>query len=258
MLESLNQSIKEKILLKEWINVINLCDEVIELTNDLSSKIFNSSHPILLAYNIYAQALKRETLERNRRHLFILSTSFDECQTLESEKIGSAKIDVKLVNASSPDTVELTVQNLAGTFRFLNEDGVEINQIMLIPNVFSTIYLEYSFNENVDYGTHTIDLMFKELNYDTYYHKKIIINLVEDGDTTPPVITIDYLKGAGIPVLIIHSSEDDYIPFSHAIKLYNAANEPRQFLKISGKHNDNYIKSEEIYIKGIRSFISRY
>lgn len=197
LLESLNQSIKEKILLKEWINVINLCDEVIELTNDLSSKIFNSSHPILLAYNIYAQALKRETLEHNRRHLFILSTSFDECQTLESEKIGSAKIDVKLVNASSPDTVELTVQNLAGTFRFLNEDGVEINQIMLIPNVFSTIYLEYSFNENVDYGTHTIDLMFKELNYDTYYHKKIIINLVEDGDTTPPVITIDYLKGDG-------------------------------------------------------------
>ncbi|GAH99299.1 unnamed protein product, partial [marine sediment metagenome] len=70
--------------------------------------------------------------------------------------------------------------------------------------------------------------------------------------------TIDYLKGAGIPVLIIHSGEDDYIPFSHAIKLYNAANEPRQFLKIRGKHNDNYIESEEIYIKGIRSFISRY
>jgi len=70
--------------------------------------------------------------------------------------------------------------------------------------------------------------------------------------------TIDYLKGAGIPVLIIHSSEDDYIPFSHAIKLYNAANEPRQFLKIRGKHDDNYLKSEEIYIEGIRSFISRY
>jgi len=70
--------------------------------------------------------------------------------------------------------------------------------------------------------------------------------------------TIDYLKGAGIPVLIIHSSEDDYIPFSHAIKLYNAANEPRQFLEIKGKHDDNYIESEEIYIEGIRSFISRY
>ncbi|MBA7564845.1 hypothetical protein ES708_06514 [subsurface metagenome] len=70
--------------------------------------------------------------------------------------------------------------------------------------------------------------------------------------------TIDYLKGADIPVLIIHSSEDDYIPFSHAVKLYNAANEPRQFLKTRGRHNDNYIKSEEIYINGIRSFMSKY
>ncbi len=70
--------------------------------------------------------------------------------------------------------------------------------------------------------------------------------------------TIDYLKGVGIPVLIIHSSEDDYVPFSHAVKLYNAANQPRQLLKISGKHNDNYIKSEGIYIEGIRSFISGY
>jgi fermentation-respiration switch protein FrsA (DUF1100 family) len=70
--------------------------------------------------------------------------------------------------------------------------------------------------------------------------------------------TIDYLKDTSQPVLIIHSSEDDYIPFSHALKLYNAAKEPRQFLKIMGVHNNNYIKSEEIYLEGIKSFISRY
>jgi alpha-beta hydrolase superfamily lysophospholipase len=70
--------------------------------------------------------------------------------------------------------------------------------------------------------------------------------------------TIDYLKDIASPVLIIHSSEDDYIPFSHAIKLYNAAKEPRQFLKIMGAHNNNYIKSGEIYIEGIKSFLSRY
>jgi len=70
--------------------------------------------------------------------------------------------------------------------------------------------------------------------------------------------TIDYLKDTSQPVLIIHSSEDDYIPFSHAVKLYNAAKEPRQFLKIMGLHNNNYIKSEEIYLEGIKSFISRY
>jgi len=70
--------------------------------------------------------------------------------------------------------------------------------------------------------------------------------------------TIDYLKKVGSPVLIIHSRGDDYIPFSHAVKLYNAANRPKQFLKIEGPHNINYRESEEIYIEGIKSFLSKY
>ncbi len=70
--------------------------------------------------------------------------------------------------------------------------------------------------------------------------------------------TIDYLKKVNSPVLIIHSSEDDYIPFSHAMKLYSAANRPRHFLRIKGLHNNNYMKSEETYIEGIKSFLSKH
>jgi fermentation-respiration switch protein FrsA (DUF1100 family) len=70
--------------------------------------------------------------------------------------------------------------------------------------------------------------------------------------------TIDYLKKVKSPVLIIHSGEDDYIPFSHATNLYSAANKPKQFLKIKGSHSDNYLKSEDIYVEGIKSFLSRY
>jgi fermentation-respiration switch protein FrsA (DUF1100 family) len=70
--------------------------------------------------------------------------------------------------------------------------------------------------------------------------------------------TIDYIKKVQSPVLIIHSSEDDYIPFSHATKLYGAANKPKQFLKIKGSHRNNYLISEDIYIEGIKSFLSRH
>ncbi len=69
--------------------------------------------------------------------------------------------------------------------------------------------------------------------------------------------TIDYLKKVNSPVLIIHSSEDDYIPYSHAMKLYSTANKPRQLLKIKGSHSINYIKSEEAYIDGIKTFLSK-
>jgi fermentation-respiration switch protein FrsA (DUF1100 family) len=70
--------------------------------------------------------------------------------------------------------------------------------------------------------------------------------------------TIDYLKKVHSPVLIIHSSEDDYIPFSHATELYGAANKPKQLLKIKGSHSNNYLISEDIYIEGIKSFLSRH
>lgn len=70
--------------------------------------------------------------------------------------------------------------------------------------------------------------------------------------------TIDYLKKVHSPVLIIHSSEDDYIPFSHAAKLYGAANKPKKFLKIKGSHSKNYLISEDVYIEGIKSFLSSH
>ena len=70
--------------------------------------------------------------------------------------------------------------------------------------------------------------------------------------------TIDYLKEISCPVLIIHSTGDDYIPFSHAVKLYNTANKPKHFLKIEGTHKNNYIKSKQVFIEGIKSFISEY
>ena len=70
--------------------------------------------------------------------------------------------------------------------------------------------------------------------------------------------TISYLKVVNSPVLIIHSKDDEYIPFIHAEKLFEFANEPKQFLEITGGHNIGFMTSKDIYIEGINSFISKY
>jgi len=70
--------------------------------------------------------------------------------------------------------------------------------------------------------------------------------------------TIEYLKEVSCPVLIIHSINDNYIPFSHGVKLFEEANEPKKFLKISGTHNDGFITSKDIYIDGLNSFMSNF
>lgn len=61
--------------------------------------------------------------------------------------------------------------------------------------------------------------------------------------------TIDYVKDVRCPVMIIHSRNDDIVPFEFGLELYEAANEPKKFVEISGSHNDGFLVSSEIYKK---------
>ncbi len=57
------------------------------------------------------------------------------------------------------------------------------------------------------------------------------------------------------PVLVVHSKDDELIPFHHGEKLYAAAPEPKRFLEIEGNHNDGHLFSEEAYLAGLRDFL---
>ena len=43
------------------------------------------------------------------------------------------------------------------------------------------------------------------------------------------------------PVLVIHGTEDEVIPWSHGRRLYDAANEPKQALWIEGAHHNDVV-----------------
>jgi fermentation-respiration switch protein FrsA (DUF1100 family) len=59
--------------------------------------------------------------------------------------------------------------------------------------------------------------------------------------------TIDYVKNVHCPVMIIHSRNDETIPFEFGLELYEAANEPKEFVEIFGSHNDGFLVSSETY-----------
>jgi len=59
------------------------------------------------------------------------------------------------------------------------------------------------------------------------------------------------------PVLIIHSRDDEIIPYVNGERLFAAANEPRQFLELRGGHNDGFMVSGSDYIHALDSFISQ-
>ncbi|MGF1615544.1 MAG: alpha/beta hydrolase [Gammaproteobacteria bacterium] len=57
------------------------------------------------------------------------------------------------------------------------------------------------------------------------------------------------------PVLVIHSVEDEIIPFTHGRALFEAAPEPKQLLPIQGSHNEGFLVSKARYLTGLASFL---
>ena len=66
---------------------------------------------------------------------------------------------------------------------------------------------------------------------------------------------LENLKQISCPVLIIHSKADKTIPVHHGIKLFDAANEPKEFLEIEGDHYDGFLTTGQRYIDSIENFI---
>lgn len=69
--------------------------------------------------------------------------------------------------------------------------------------------------------------------------------------------TIEYLKGVDCSVLIIHSRDDSYIPFSHAERLFEVVDNKKELVETFGDHNTNFIVSREDYKNSIDFFINK-
>lgn len=59
-----------------------------------------------------------------------------------------------------------------------------------------------------------------------------------------------------VPKLIIHSQDDEIVPFQLGIKLYEASSQPKELLKIHGGHNSNFFESQGALREKIGDFIS--
>jgi hypothetical protein len=67
--------------------------------------------------------------------------------------------------------------------------------------------------------------------------------------------TQEYLKKVTCPILVIHSTDDELIPFAQGQSLYEGINTKKEFLQISGDHNDGFLMSGKRYVNGLRYFI---
>ena len=69
-----------------------------------------------------------------------------------------------------------------------------------------------------------------------------------------------HIRKVRCPVLVMHSRHDELVPFEFGTRLYEAANEPKQFVEIAGSHNDSLVASGDLYREAWRKwldFVSR-
>ena len=68
--------------------------------------------------------------------------------------------------------------------------------------------------------------------------------------------TLKKLADIHSPVLIVHSRDDEIIPYTHGENLFAAASEPKQFLQLRGGHNDGFIVSGDGYVRELDVFLN--
>ncbi len=68
--------------------------------------------------------------------------------------------------------------------------------------------------------------------------------------------TRDHVRDVHCPVLVVHSRDDEIIPFHHGEAIFASANQPRTLLAIRGTHNDAFLQDQRNYIEGLRAFLS--
>ena len=70
--------------------------------------------------------------------------------------------------------------------------------------------------------------------------------------------TLSKIRGLTAPKLIIHSLDDEIVPFHHGRRLFEDAAGPKQFYQMSCGHNEAVSEAEDEFAERIDKFLSAY
>ena len=66
------------------------------------------------------------------------------------------------------------------------------------------------------------------------------------------------IRNIKVPILVMHGDKDALVPFEHGKRLYDMANEPKEFYTIPGAgHNDTHIVGGDEYFDVIKRFVNK-
>ena len=68
--------------------------------------------------------------------------------------------------------------------------------------------------------------------------------------------TRDFVAEVECPVLIVHSRNDEIVPFHHGEAIFENVSSQRYFLTIFGSHNYAFLEDSDTYMQGVGTFLA--
>ena len=65
---------------------------------------------------------------------------------------------------------------------------------------------------------------------------------------------VDYAGRLSCPVLVVHSRQDEIIPFAMGQAIYDAVKQNKSFLELRGDHNNGFMISQKDYVTALKVF----
>ena len=65
----------------------------------------------------------------------------------------------------------------------------------------------------------------------------------------------EYVTRLQVPLLVVHSRDDEIIPFDMGLAIYEAAPEPKTFFELRGDHNAGFWISRERYVPALNDYL---
>lgn len=64
------------------------------------------------------------------------------------------------------------------------------------------------------------------------------------------------IKDLHVPLLVLHSPQDDIVPYEMGRRIFETANEPKTFVNLRGGHNEAILKAGPAYVDAMKAFLA--
>jgi fermentation-respiration switch protein FrsA (DUF1100 family) len=68
--------------------------------------------------------------------------------------------------------------------------------------------------------------------------------------------TVQALASVRCPVMVLHSREDEIVPYALGLKVFASAHPPKVFQELQGDHNQGFLFSQPGYEQGLQAFLT--